>query len=200
MKIYFIRHAPTAANMSGTMAAGYENADITLLDKPEDWEERVGCHIPDEARKTIISSPTRRCLSTAKLLFDQYPNEVSNELGEFDCKGLGPRKFWEITQAEFETLVPMRPSTMELRAKAILSELANNIKHENGADSFVAVSHGMVIRYLYHYINKNPGISAYEVINSKGFRFSNLDLLVVDTEQMCTEAYHWQDPVNHAST
>lgn len=91
----------------------------------------------------------------------------------------------------------MRPSTMELRAKAILSELANNIKHENEADSFVAVSHGMVIRYLYHYINKKPGISAYEVINSKGFRFSNLDLLVVDTEQMCTEAYHWRDPIKH---
>ena len=43
MKIYFIRHAPTSSNMSGTMTAGYENADITLLDKPDDWEERVGC-------------------------------------------------------------------------------------------------------------------------------------------------------------
>lgn len=42
----------------------------------------------------------------------------------------------------------MRPSTMELRAKAILREMANNIKHENGVDSFVAVSHGMAIRYL----------------------------------------------------
>ena len=148
MKIYFIRHAPTSSNMSGTMTAGYENADITLLDKPEDWEERVGCHISDEARNTIISSPTRRCLSTSKLLFDRYPDEVSNDLGEFDCKGLAPRKFWEVTRDEFETLVPMRPSTMELRAKAILSEMANNIKHENGVDSFVAVSHGMAIRYL----------------------------------------------------
>lgn len=41
MKIYFIRHAPTSSNMSGTMTAGYENADITLLGKPEDWEERI---------------------------------------------------------------------------------------------------------------------------------------------------------------
>ena len=199
MKIYFLRHAPTSANLTGTMAAGYDDADITLLDKPDDWEERVGCHIPEEARRIIISSPTRRCMSTAKMLFDRYPDEVSNELGEFDCKGLGARKFWEITREEFEELVPLRSSTMKLRIKAILSELANNVKHENGVDSFVAVSHGMVIRYLYHYINGNPGISAYDIINSTGFRFSNLDLLVVDTDQMKTESYHWQDPVNHSA-
>lgn len=199
MKIYFIRHAPTSANLTGTMAAGYDDADITLLDKPDDWEERVGCHIPEEARRTIISSPTRRCMSTANMLFERYPDEVSNELGEFDCKGLGARKFWEITREEFEELVPLRSSTMKLRIKAILSELANNVKHENGVDSFVAVSHGMVIRYLYHYINGNPGISAYDIINSTGFRFSNLDLLVVDTDQMKTESYHWQDPVNHSA-
>ena len=198
MRIYFIRHAPTAANMSGTMAAGYENADITLLDKPDDWEERVGCHIPDEARKTIISSPTRRCISTAKLLFDRYPNEVSEELGEFDCKGLGHFKFWEVSEAEFNQMVFLPSSTMERRARAILSELANNIRHENGVDSFVAISHGLVIRYMYHFLNRNPGTSAYDVINSKGFRFSNLDLLVVDTAQMSTMDYHWQEPIQHA--
>lgn len=197
MKIYFIRHAPTSANMSGTMTAGYENSDITLFDKPDDWEERVGCHIPEEARKIIVSSPTKRCISTAKLLFGKFPREVCGELSEFDCKGLGHLKFWEISEKEFNEHVFLPASTMKMRAKAILSELANNVKHENGVDSFIAITHGMVIRYLFHFLNGNPGISAYNIINSRGFAFSNLDLLVVDTVHLCTEAYHWRDQIKH---
>lgn len=198
MKIYFVRHAPTSANSTGTMTVGYENADITLWDKPEDWEETVGCHIPDEARRVILSSPTRRCISTAKLLFDRCPTELSELLGEFDCKDLGHLKFWAISAAEFNQKVFLPAATMESRARAILSELVNNVRHEEQVDSFVAISHGMVIRYMYHFLNGNPGISAYKVINSVGFRFSNLDLLVVDTDKLKTEAYHWKDPIKHA--
>lgn len=198
MKIYFVRHAPTSANSTGTMTVGYENADITLWDKPEDWEENVGCHIPDEARRVILSSPTRRCISTAKLLFDRCPTELTELLGEFDCKNLGHLKFWAISAAEFNQKVFLPAATMESRARAILSELVNNVRHEEQVDSFVAISHGMVIRYMYHFLNGNPGISAYRVINSVGFRFSNLDLLVVDTDKMTTEAYHWKEPIKHA--
>ena len=54
MKFYFIRHAPTSANLSGSMVAGYENTDINLYDKPDDWEERVGKFIPEADRKVIV--------------------------------------------------------------------------------------------------------------------------------------------------
>ena len=198
MKIYFVRHAPTSANSTGTMAVGYENADITLLDKPDDWEDTVGCHIPAEARRVILSSPTKRCVSTAKMLFDTYPTELTELLGEFDCKALGKLKFWEISETDFNQKVFLPAATMESRARAILSELVNNVRHEEQVDSFVSISHGMVIRYMYHFLNGNPGISAYKVINSVGFRFSNLDLLVVDTDKMKTEDYHWNKPIDHA--
>ncbi len=197
MKIYFVRHAPTSANVSGAMVAGYENSDINLLDKPDEWEEKVGAFIPDVARRVILSSPTRRCISTAKLLFDRAPDEVTYDLGEFDCKNLGHRKFWEINEFEFNNLVFLPASTMQRRAEAILGHVANNVRHENGTDSFVAVSHGMVIRYIYHFVNGNPGISAYDIINSRGFRFSNLDLLVVDTEAMTAEPHHFTEPIQH---
>ena len=122
MKFYFIRHAPTTANLSGAMIAGYENSDINLYDKPEDWEEKVGKFIPEEDRKVIISSPTKRCISTAKLLFDRFPNEVTTSLGEFECKALGNRKFWEISEEEFNNLVYLPASTMEKRAKIVLHD------------------------------------------------------------------------------
>lgn len=196
MVFYFIRHAPTYANKSGMMVNGYENADIEFHDKPEDWEDKVGKYIPDEARQLIISSPTRRCLSTAKLLFDRYPDEVTDALGEFDCKNLGHNKFWEITEERFNQLVHLPSSTMAKRAMEILTDVGNLLRKEHNTDSVVAISHGMLIRYMYHFMAGNPDISAYDIINSKGFTFSNLDLLVVDTESnLAPVAYHYSTPM-----
>lgn len=196
MIFYFVRHAPTYANKSGMMVNGYENADIEFHDKPEDWEEKVGKYIPDEARQLIISSPTRRCLSTAKLLFDRYPDEVTDALGEFDCKNLGHNKFWEITEERFNQLVHLPSSTMAKRAMEILTDVGNLLRKEHNTDSLVAISHGMLIRYMYHFMAGNPDISAYDIINSKGFAFSNLDLLVVDTESnQAPVAYHYSTPM-----
>lgn len=197
MKFYFIRHAPTSANLSGSMVAGYENTDINLYDKPDDWEERVGKFIPEADRKVIVSSPTKRCISTAKLLFDRLPTEVTTSLGEFDCKALGNKKFWEITEQEFNKLVFLPASTMEKRAKIVLHDMGNDISHENSTDAVIAISHGMLIRYIYHYVNGNAGISAYDIINSKGFPFSNLDLLIVDTVKRTVEVHHYKEPINH---
>lgn len=197
MRFYFIRHAPTSANLSGSMVAGYENSDINLYDKPDDWEERVGKFIPEADRKVIVSSPTKRCISTAKLLFDRLPTEVTTSLGEFDCKGLGNKKFWEITEQEFNNLVFLPSSTMEKRAKIVLHDMGNSIRHENSTDTVIAISHGMLIRYIYHYMNGNAGISAYDIINSKGFTFSNLDLLIVDTVKKTVEVHHYKEPINH---
>jgi len=197
MKFYFIRHAPTSANLSGSMVAGYENTDINLYDKPDDWEERVGKFIPEADRKVIVSSPTKRCISTAKLLFDRLPTEVTTSLGEFDCKALGNKKFWEITEQEFNSLVFLPASTMEKRAKIVLHDMGNDIRHENNTDAVIAISHGMLIRYIYHYVNGNAGISAYDIINSKGFPFSNLDLLIVDTVKRTVEVHHYKEPINH---
>lgn len=197
MKFYFIRHAPTSANLSGSMIAGYENTDINLYDKPDDWEERVGKFIPEADRKVIVSSPTKRCISTSKLLFDRLPTEVTTSLGEFDCKALGNKKFWEITEAEFNNLVFLPASTMEKRAKIVLHDMGNDIRHENSTNAVIAISHGMLIRYIYHYVNGNAGISAYDIINSKGFTFSNLDLLIVDTVKRTVEVHHYKEPINH---
>lgn len=197
MRFYFIRHAPTSANLSGSMVAGYENTDINLYDKPDDWEERVGKFIPEADRKVIVSSPTKRCISTAKLLFDRLPTEVTTSLGEFDCKSLGNKKFWEITEQEFNKLVFLPASTMEKRAKIVLHDMGNDIRHENSTNAVIAISHGMLISYIYHYVNGNAGISAYDIINSKGFKFSNLDLLIVDTVKRTVEVHHYNEPINH---
>lgn len=197
MKLYFIRHAKTDANMAGEMVQNYDGSSIISYEKPEDWEEKIGIYIPNEARKYIVSSPAKRCIDTAKVLFGKYPNEISSSLSEFDCKNLGNNKFWAITKDEFEALVTLKPTEMAIKAEMILHSLANEIKHETKLSQAVIVSHGMLIRYIYHYFTGHKDISAYEVINSVGFTFSNLDLLVVDTHNKTVMAHHYSEPVNH---
>jgi hypothetical protein len=55
----------------------------------------------------------------------------------------------------------------------------------------------MVIRYIYHYLNNNKGITPYEIINSKGFTFANLDLLVYDTIENTILVRNYKDPIKH---
>lgn len=195
MKLYFIRHAPTQANLQGIMLSGYENADIINI-KPGDWEDKVGINIPESARRVIISSPTKRCIQTSKMLFNKSPNAIFKALGEYDCQALGNKKFWEITQDEFNSLVKLTPAMMSNKVSKIF-ETARYIKEEYSTNNCVIISHGMVIRYLWNYLNNRKDISAYDVINSNGFKFANLDLMIVDTDKYTTQVFNYKTPINH---
>lgn len=186
--IYFIRHATTQANLSGSMVNGYDNADVVSCDSVK-WRHVVGAHIPASAERKIISSPAKRCVQTASMLYNRLPDSILGDLCEYDCKALGNLKFWEITESQFNDKVKLTSSEMAEKSKRIL-ELC-------GGEDCIVFTHGMVIRYMWHYINGNPDISAYDVINSNGFRFSNLDLLVVDPVTHKCDVYRFGEPVNH---
>lgn len=189
MQIYFIRHAPTNCNLTGTMVNGYENSDIIKI-KPSDWETKIGIHIPEAARKCIISSPARRCIQTSELLFNRIPDSIYRPLDEFDCKALGDRKFWEISEDEFNRLVRLSPAGMADKVHKIF-ETCRFVKNEYKTDTCVAISHGMVIRYLWNYLNNRKDISAYNIINSTNIKFKNLDLMVVNTNKYTTEIFNY---------
>lgn len=189
MKFYFIRHWRTEANLTGKMAKNYDEADI-IDEYPEGWEEKVGKFI--ENRDYILSSPAKRCVQTCNLIFKREPTATAADFGEFDCAALGKRKFWEMTQKQFEKLVKLKPEEMEKRVSSIFNILPNILQCE-GIQHCVVISHGMFIRYVYHFLTGNKGISAYDVINSKGFEFSNLDMLVYDTETKKLEVHRYDD-------
>jgi len=190
MKLYFIRHWRTEANLTGKMAKNYDEADI-IADYPEGWDKKVGCHISESECSLLVSSFAKRCQQTCELVFGRKPDMRNDIVGEFDCAALGDRKFWEMTREEFEALVPLTPKQMEEKADHILrfADCLHGLCHEN----VIIMTHGMVIRYLYHYFTGNKGISAYDVINSKGFEFSNLDMLVYDTETHQVTVHRYDD-------
>ena len=193
MKFYFIRHWRTKFNLTGTMVKNYDDADI-IDEKPVNWEEKVGQYIPN--RSYILSSPVKRCIQTCEMLFDQAPRAILKDFGEFDCSGIGKRKFWEMTKEQFEKYVPLTAKDMEKRADVIFNMMPKCLEAENITDCIV-ISHGMLIRYLYHYLTGTKGISPFQVINSEGFSFSNLDLMIYDTNTKQIEVHRYDEPVSH---
>lgn len=199
MIFYFIRHAPTAANFTGSMVNGYDNADIVSTEKPADWEERIGKFIPRDTGMPIFCSPAKRCRQTAQMLFGDVEIIENDLFREFDCAGLGSRKFWEIDEAEFNACVNVTNTDMINRAMEILHDFGRQLKRDYGMSHCVIVSHGMLIRYLYHFMTGNMDISPFDVIRSKGFKFANLDMLKIVDEPgyKCVRDYHYQPPVEH---
>lgn len=193
MKFYFIRHWRTKFNLTGTMVKNYDDADI-IDEQPVNWEEKVGQYIPN--RSYILSSPVKRCIQTCEMLFDQAPRAILSDFGEFDCSGIGKRKFWEMTKEQFEKYVPLTSKDMEKRADVIFNMMPKCLEAENITDC-VVISHGMLIRYLYHYLTGNKNISPFQVINSEGFTFSNLDLMIYDTNTKQIEVHRYDEPVSH---
>ena len=190
MKLYFLRHALTAANLTGTMVQNYDREPIVGI-MPEHWQEDIGQYLPKiDINTPVISSPTKRCQQTAELLFKIPPMMILNELNEFDCGGLNNLKFWKITKEEFENVVLLKPEDMERQIDLIFKFFYSMHGAFPNIDNIVCISHGMVIRYIYHYLTGNKGISAYDVINSNGFKFYNLDLLVYDTVTKEIKDYH----------
>lgn len=197
MKLYFLRHAPTAANLTGTMVQDYDREPIVGT-IPEHWQEDIGQYLPKiDINTPVISSPAKRCLQTAELLFKIPPTMILNELNEFDCGKLNNLKFWEITKEEFENAVLLKPEDMERQIDLVFKFFDSMHGAFPNIDNIVCISHGMVTRYIYHYLTGNKGISAYDVINSNGFKFYNLDLLVYDTGTKEIKDYHNRDRITH---
>lgn len=197
MKLYFLRHALTAANLTGTMVQDYDREPIVGT-MPEHWQEDIGQYLPKiDINTPVISSPTKRCLQTAELLFKIPPMMILNELNEFDCGKLNNLKFWEVTKEEFENTVLLKPEDMERQIDLVFKFFDSMHNAFPNIDNIVCISHGMVIRYIYHYLTGNKGISAYDVINSNGFKFYNLDLLVYDTGTKEIKDYHNRDYITH---
>ena len=197
MKLYFLRHALTAANLTGDMVQDYDREPIVGT-MPEHWQEDIGQYLPKiDINTPVISSPAKRCQQTAELLFKIPPMMILNELNEFDCGELNNLKFWEITKEEFENAVLLKPEDMERQIDSVFKFFDSMHGAFPNIDNIVCISHGMVTRYIYHYLTGNKGISAYDVINSNGFKFYNLDLLVYDTETKEIKDYHNRDHITH---
>ena len=195
MNIYFIRHAPTEANLSGSMLKNYDDTSIIKPTREdiEAWGDKVGRLAPLGVGP-VFTSPALRARQTVEAFFSSETKyEICDLLSEFDCHSLGDKKFWEITKEEFEELVPgVTSETMGYQAGKLDTFLRNT-----GKNYCICVSHGMLIRYMFHYYRGNRDIHPYDVINSRGFSFGHLDMMKVDTDRNEISLYRYKEPIRH---
>lgn len=172
MNIYFLRHAPTLANITGTMVKDYNSYGIIPLEKEivEKWKKEIGIHLPNNFK--IICSPQQRCIETAKLLFENKEIYNSTNLEEFDCSGIGDKKFWEISEEEFTRNTHLFKQEMYVKIIRLFKELRSKFKDE---DNVVCVSHGFYIRTVISYM-RGCLDTPLELLCSKNIKFNNLDL------------------------
>lgn len=174
MRIFYIRHAPTDANVTGTIVKNYDEYDIREFDR-EDWFKKVGNHLPKKFR--LFTSTAKRCQQTAKALFPDKEFLVLKELEEFDISELtnAGLKFWEIDEKTFNEKVFINKWAVEDRWKNALDEM---FKDSTGED-IVVISHGFYGR-LIRSIYERDTDSVFDILNSKNFQFKNLDMMEIE--------------------
>ena len=171
MRIFYIRHAPTEANLTGSLVKNYSEYDILPFDK-EKWFKEIGVNLPKEFK--LFTSPSKRCIQTAKALFPDKPFTILKELKEFDCSCL-EKNFWEVSEEEFTKKTHITKDIVENILTDFLIKLNSTAYID---DDVVVVGHGFYGRLLYSYWNGDED-TPLEILNSKNFKFKNLDMMYV---------------------
>lgn len=180
MNLYFLRHAPTLANITGSMVKNYNSYGILSLENNiiENWKKEVGVYLPNNFK--IVCSPQKRCIDTAKLLFEDKPFQISTNLEEFDCSGIGDRKFWELSEEEFTKSTHLFKQEMYVRIIRLFKELRSKFKEE---DNIICISHGFYIRTVISYM-RGMLDTPLELLCSKNIKFNNLDLYSLNDDKI----------------
>lgn len=194
--MYLIRHAPTEANLNGSMLKNYEATHILNFDVLK-WQNTYKDII--KYVDGVFTSETVRAKETANALFPFHDIKTLNYLNEFDCSGLGDKKFWEITETEFNDLVDLTADDMQRQVKKLFDWFVNGY-----FERCACVSHGMFIRAVCDII-QDVDYTPYTVINSENTKIANLDVVQIDWHRTNDGQYEianclvypYSKPVNH---
>ena len=181
MNLYFIRHAPTEANINGNMVKNYDAYNIMPFDAVR-WHNTVGKFLPKDFK--LFCSPIKRCKQTLEVLFPGIKYTTLETLREFDCSALNGKNFWEMSEEEFYKLVPLTKDIIEYQMENLLWDLVANGDPEN----VVIIGHGFFGRCLYSYWN-NDDDTPFEILNSKNYQFKNLDMMEKGNNTIITHRY-----------
>lgn len=165
MIVYLIRHGATDATEKRLYCG---STDIPLSDagKIALRKNRAAVSAPENAR--FITSGTKRCTETLKILFGDVPVEVNEDLremdfGKFEMKSYSQLKSdpeyqaW-ITGDNEKNRTPDGESGSDMKARA-LSAFLNIVKDGQNA---VIVTHGGVIAAIMEYLFPEENKNRYE--------------------------------------
>lgn len=180
MKIFYIRHAPTMANINGELVDDYDGQSIVGFNEVR-WYEKVGSNLPKDFK--LFISPAKRCKETAKILFPDKDYTVVQDLAEFDLSELNKsgKKFWEIDEETFNKYVFLPERSIINRWISAIESMKS--KCDSNDDTVVVIGHGFYGR-LVNEIYENNEDSVFDILNSKNFSFGNLDMMEINKRKV----------------
>lgn len=180
MKIFYIRHAPTMANINGELVDDYDGQSIVGFNENR-WYEKVGSNLPKDFK--LFISPAKRCKETAKVLFPDKDYTVVQDLAEFDLSELNKsgKKFWEIDEEIFNKYVFLPERSIINRWISAIESMKS--KCDSNDDTVVVIGHGFYGR-LVNEIYENNEDSVFDILNSKNFSFGNLDMMEINKRKV----------------
>lgn len=180
MKIFYIRHAPTMANINGELVDDYDGQSIVGFNEDR-WFEKVGSNLPKDFK--LFISPAKRCKETAKVLFPDKDYTVVQDLAEFDLSELNKsgKKFWEIDEEAFNKYIFLPERSIINRWISAIESMKS--KCDSNDDTVVVIGHGFYGR-LVNEIYENNEDSVFDILNSKNFSFGNLDMMEINKRKV----------------
>lgn len=189
-KMFFIRHAPTKANLAGDIVKDYDSYDIMDFDV-EKWKNEIGIHIPKDFK--LFVSPAKRCQQTAEKLFPGKEYKVIDDLSEFDISALGDLKFWEISEEQFNSIVGLTKYQAFCKIRSMAYQVSRDVCYCAGENA-VLIGHGFygrLMKDIYEGNTLSSEPTVLELLNSKPFSFRNLDMMELEKAEV-NKIYHFE--------
>ena len=164
MKLYFVRHGESEANLLHEFSnRGFKHG---LTERGFQQAEQLGQNLDKIPFKIIYSSPLKRAVQTAEIL-QQYlncPLEITDALREFDTgvlEGKSDSESWKIhawvidqwLTGNWEASIPGGESRLDIQARfmSLIDKLRHNLTEEN----ILLVGHGGTFQCMFPLIFTN---------------------------------------------
>lgn len=191
--IYFIRHGKTKYNIEGRFVG---STDLALTKEGSEeiydlWHERSK-HIDKEV---IYSSPMKRCIETANIIFPEEKLEIIHNLAEmhfgiFEGKThnelMALEEYRKFRETKGKEKIPKGESGIEF-GRRVLKGFFEVITHMNKYDynTSAIVCHGGVIMAVFSMLcRESDDIYHYHLENGKGFKAhyneNNKELIILE--------------------
>ena len=157
MRLYFVRHGQSEANVRGIIS----NRDLphALTELGRQQAERLADRLMDVRAVAIYSSPILRAAETAQIVAQakNLPVEITNALREPDCgvmEGRADEEAWAehdrvmhdwVTAHQFDSRIPGGESFHDLRARFVPFVERLVATHGHSARNILLITHGSLL-------------------------------------------------------
>jgi probable phosphoglycerate mutase len=169
MKLYFVRHGESEANLLWEFSnRGFKHG---LTEHGIEQAESLARNLREVTFSQVYASPIKRAYQTAEILSQNLgiPMEVTDALREFDCgvlEGKSDSESWALfgrvfeqwQQGQWEARIPEGESHLQIQARFIpfIDEITQNPKDKN----ILLVGHGGTYRCMFPLIFANLAVES----------------------------------------